>query len=224
MVERGPLIVVGAGPGLGTAVAERFAAERHPVGLTARRADALQEAAGRVRAAGAPAVATAPADAGDDVSLRTAIERLVHELGEPQILVYNAAVRRRTPPTSVGSQALLDDLRVDVGGAALAVAMVVPAMLAREGGTVILTGGGVAVAPVASETTLSVGKAALRAYALALADELRDSSVHAATVTIRGVIGSGNGPFDPAAIAERYWELHVQPRDARDDEVVVTAA
>ncbi|MBV8219473.1 MAG: hypothetical protein JO325_13485 [Solirubrobacterales bacterium] len=66
---------------------------------------------------------------------------------------------------------------------------------------------------------MSVGKAALRAYALALSEDQRPNGVHAATVTIVGNIGEQG--FEPDTIASRYLELHLQDPDRWSAEIVV---
>jgi hypothetical protein len=67
--------------------------------------------------------------------------------------------------------------------------------------------------------SLGVGKAGLRNLAFSLFSDLKASGIHAATVTICGVVKVGT-PFDPDRIAERYWDLHVQEPDKWDREVI----
>jgi short-subunit dehydrogenase len=86
-------------------------------------------------------------------------------------------------------------------------------------GTLVFTAGGFALRPSPDFTALSVGKAALRAYTLALFEDRRLSGVHAATVTIAGIIGEPG--FEPDNIARRYLELHHQPQDEWVAEILV---
>ena len=89
-------------------------------------------------------------------------------------------------------------------------------------GTVLFTGGGFALAPSPDYTSLSVGKAALRAYAHALHAEQQETGVHVTTVTIRGFLKPGDERFDPEVIAPVYLELHQRPRDQWQAEYVYT--
>ena len=66
--------------------------------------------------------------------------------------------------------------------------------------------------------SLGVGKAAIRNLAFSLFADLKDSGVHAATVTICGMVAPGTA-FDPDRIANAYWQLHTQPIDAFEREV-----
>ena len=85
------LVVVAAGPGLGRAVALRFAREGAAVGLVARSADRLDDLVAELTAAGARAVATAAADVADEAGLRRAMADLRAALGEANALVYNGS-------------------------------------------------------------------------------------------------------------------------------------
>jgi short-subunit dehydrogenase len=218
MSEKGSALIVGVGPGLGVAVARAFAAAGHPVGLVGRTGATLKELAGQLQAEGHVA-RDYQADAADAAQLGSALDAAVAELGAPEVLVYNAAYGRPDTPTAVSPEAWADSLAVNVIGATVASGHVIPAFRGGRG-TVLFTGGGFAVAPSPDYTTLSVGKAALRAYALALHEEQRDAGVHVTTVTIRGFISPGDGRFAPAAIAEVYLELHRRPRDQWQAEYV----
>jgi len=77
--------------------------------------------------------------------------------------------------------------------------------------SLLFTGGGFALHPSKEYASLSVGKAALRAYVQVLHDQLAGTGVHVTSVTITKAIGS-EARFDPAVIAQAYLELHNQPR------------
>ena len=74
-------------------------------------------------------------------------------------------------------------------------------------GTILLTGGGFALRPLAALTSLGIGKAALRNLAFSLAEELGPRGIRVGTVTILGSVAPCTA-FDPASIAEAYWALH----------------
>src|SRR6202522_3251090 len=90
-VERHHLLLVGAGPGLGSAVARRFAAGGYRVTLVARSADRLGELARSLDDTGAE-VNTVEADASSPEDLRARIAELYTDEGAPGVVIYNAVV------------------------------------------------------------------------------------------------------------------------------------
>jgi NAD(P)-dependent dehydrogenase (short-subunit alcohol dehydrogenase family) len=214
------VVVVGAGPGLGAAVARRFAREGFRVALVARSADGLDLAG--MDAGGPPVVLTA--DVADEADLRAAFAGLRAEAGDPEVCVYNPSLFVPGTPTELPYDRMLQGLRVGVLGAVVAAQEVAPAMRAAGRGTILLTGSGVALRPPASSASLGMQKAALRNLAQALFEELAPDGVHAATVTIRGVLAPGT-PFDPDVVADAFWQLHAEGSGAPDtwrSEVEVT--
>jgi NAD(P)-dependent dehydrogenase (short-subunit alcohol dehydrogenase family) len=125
------------------------------------------------------------------------------------VLVFNAAIYPPDPPSRLAPAELEASFAVNVAGALVAVQAVLEA-LREQRGTVLLTGGGAALHPTASFAALGVTKAALRALAYALHEDLRPTGVHVATVTINGLIGS-NDAMAPDRIADRYWAIHTRP-------------
>lgn len=215
----GVCIVVGVGPGIGLAVAKRFAREGYAVGMVARHADRLDALAAEVERAGGRASAI-QADAADSVSLGAALDRLRAELGDAGVLVYNASSSHGGPASELRLADLESDFRVCVTAALESVQRLLPAMRAAGRGTVLLTGGGLALKPQAAMASLSVGKSGLRALALALGEELAPAGIHVATVTVAGFVKPGTA-LDPDAIAQQYWRLHAQPAGAWEHEVVL---
>jgi short-subunit dehydrogenase len=86
-------------------------------------------------------------------------------------------------------------------------------MVSAGGGTVLFTGGGLALAPQAGlgVASLVAGKSALRGLALVLHEELKPQGIHVGLVTIAGMVAPGTA-FDPDRIAEAYWDLLSEPR------------
>jgi NAD(P)-dependent dehydrogenase (short-subunit alcohol dehydrogenase family) len=152
-------------------------------------------------------------------SLRSAFAHILDQQGAPEVLIYNAAAVREGPPSRFDVDAVYADLRVNLGGAILSVGEVLPAMRQNRRGTILLTGGGLALRPSPAYASLAIGKAALRSYALSLSQEVEAEGIHAATVTVAGFVQPGTY-FDPKRIAEVYWALHTQPPGAWDREVV----
>ncbi len=208
-------VVVGAGPGIGLAVARRFGREGFRLALLARKADSLKQYADQLNGMD---VQTFSADAGDEESLTNALADVHKALGAPSVLVYNAAMFTQGVPTKLSSESLIASLRVNLVGALVAVQQVVPAMQQNKRGTILFTGGGLATNPSAEATALGIGKASIRYLCFTLAQELTPTGVHAATVTIYGTVQAGTH-FDPDTIAEEYWKLHMQPAGSWETEV-----
>jgi NADP-dependent 3-hydroxy acid dehydrogenase YdfG len=209
-------VVIGAGAGIGQAVARRFAREGQPVALVARTKETVSAGAEALAALGVRALPLT-ADAADETALRAALDSAAAELGEPEVVVYNAAVIR---PDTVGELPLrehLDTYAVNVLGALTAAAHTLPAMARRGRGTFVVTGGMPEMKP--QYASLSLGKAGVRALVELLDAEYGPSGVHVATVTVRGVVAPGTA-FDPDDIAEHYWRLHTQPRERWEREVL----
>jgi NAD(P)-dependent dehydrogenase (short-subunit alcohol dehydrogenase family) len=86
-------------------------------------------------------------------------------------------------------------------------------------GTILITGGGVALYPGAAAGTLPITKAGQRALAFALADEIKSTGIHVATVTINGTIGTDAG-FTADRIADTFWTVHTQAADQWETEIL----
>lgn len=212
------LLVVAAGPGLGLAVARRFAREGWAVGLVARSEATLGGLAAAVRAAGSPRVATAAADVADEPALRAAIRSVRAELGDATAAVYNGSAWVEGSALSLAPDRLRLALDVGVTGALVTAQEVAPAMQAAGAGTVVLTGSVAADRGSTSAAAVGVAKAALRNLALALHKELAPAGVRALTVTIDGVL-QGPTALDVAEIAEAYWSLHAAPEPPAAGEI-----
>lgn len=207
-MSSGLCTIVGAGPSLGMAVARRFAREGFRIALLARRRGALDEYVAQLSDRGTQAYGYV-ADAADLDSLSQAFEQLHGQLGQVDVLVYNAGIARAIQPAELDVETLVDDFRVNVAGALASAQQVIPYMRERHRGTIIFTGGGMALHPYAQYASLAIGKAGLRCLAFTLGEELEAEGVHVATVTIAGPVQPGTR-FDPDRIADCYWALHGQ--------------
>ncbi len=203
-------VIVGAGPGIGRALAMAFAREGLDVALIARAPEKLITITTEVAWKTGRQVRAYGADAGESASLLAALSAAQNELATPKVLIYNAAMVRRTRPLSLSLDQLMSELRVNVGGALTAAQAVAPVMRAGGGGCILFTGGGVADAPSATYASLSMGKAALKNLTQTLAQELGEHGIHVATVTVHGFVQAGTR-FDPATIAQQFVELYRQP-------------
>src|SRR4051794_38051544 len=207
------LLIVGAGPGLGAAIARRFAREGYRLTLVARSEPAVAQ---ELRASGTD-VEAVRADAGAPEGLRSALAPLFAEPGAPGVVIYSAALMRFDDLLTVTPEQLADAYAVNVIGAVLTAQIAVPAMRAAGHGTLLFTGGGFADALPESLATLSLGKVALRAAATMLARQLRAENIHAGSLTILGQIAAGT-PFDPDSIADAYWAICNELPDAWREE------
>jgi len=214
----GLCVIVGAGAGVSLGVAKRFAQEGFEIALLARRAAALAEQVAALTSSGAWASGYV-ADASTPTSLQQAFDQIKAEIGPPTVLVYNAAAIRQGAPAGLPVDDLMADLMVNVGGALVAAQQVIPAMRSAGQGTILFTGGGLALNPNARYASLAIGKAAMRNLALTLAQELAATGIHVATVTIDGFVKPGTH-FDPDQIAETFWTLHRQAREQWQPEIV----
>jgi NAD(P)-dependent dehydrogenase (short-subunit alcohol dehydrogenase family) len=209
-------IVIGAGPGIGVSVARRLAREGLAVGVIARSQGTVASALSALDGADAYG---ATADVADEQGLRAALDDLVDHVGVPEVLVYNVGLIQADGIGDLTAQEHLDAYAVNVVGAITAAAKLAPHMAQAGGGTIVITGGMPEV--VAEYTSLSLGKAAVRALVELLEKTYGPAGVHAATVTVYGEVAPGTR-FDPDEIAEEYWRLHSRPADGWEREVAFT--
>ena len=207
---------IGSGPGMSLATAERFAREGFQVVLSARNAAKTQVLADQLKAKGYRAEVRT-VDAGDASSVAALIAEVEKTFGGIEVMHYNAASMRKATITEQPRETFAEDLAVNIGNALVAVQGVVSGMSERGSGTILLTGGGYSLKPNPDYLSLSIGKAGVRALVNGLFERLAQSGVHIATVTVAATVESGSEQVD--AIAEHFWGLHNQPRDAWTAEV-----
>jgi short-subunit dehydrogenase len=199
------LLLVGAGPGLGVAVARRFASGGYRVTLVARSTDGLRDLVDGLADTGAQ-IDTMAADASDPEGLRARMAELYSVPGAPGVIIYNAVMGAPDKLLSSSVEHLQAAYAVDVIGAIVVTQVAAPVMRSAGSGTVIVTGGGFADNPIPALATVSLGKAALRSAATMLGSDLEPDGIRVATLTITGQIVAGTA-FDPENIAKRYWEV-----------------
>ena len=201
-------IVIGAGSGLGRSLALRFAQEGHDVALLARNEQRLAALADEVRATGRRATVV-PCDASDLDQVHAAVAGIA-AYGPIGVLAYNASVfGERLVDTDLDTLQRATNVNVLAPVAAVQAAR---ENLQTTGGTVLLTGGGLALRPSAAWGLLSLGKTGLRTVARLLADDLAPHGVRVRTLIVAGVIEPGTR-FDPDRIAAAFWDLHADPGD-----------
>ena len=219
-MDGGVAAILGVGPGLGAAVARRFAREGFAVGLMARGEESLAAAREEVEGAGGTALAVA-ADATDATSVASAFDQVREGLGEPEVFVYNAGAFQMGGILELSPEQFDECFRANCSGAFYGAQQVLPAMLERGRGTIILTGATAALRGSANFAALATGKFGLRALAQSMAREFGPQGIHVAHVVIDGQINTPrlrqaqpdreeSTTLSPDAIAETYWGLHIQ--------------
>ncbi|EWM43356.1 short chain dehydrogenase family protein [Bordetella holmesii 41130] len=202
---------------MGYETAAEFARQGFDVVLVARRADTVNPLAQRINAAGYRAQART-VDVTDIDSVASLIRDIEQERGGIDVLHYNVASLRQASIEQLRREDISSDLLANVGGAVAAVQAAAGQMLARRQGAVLITGGGLGLYPHPDYLTLSIGKAAIRALALALFEPFKAQGVHVATVTIAKFIDA-NSP-DTKAVASLFWQMYQQPQEAWTAETV----
>jgi NAD(P)-dependent dehydrogenase (short-subunit alcohol dehydrogenase family) len=192
------------------------------VAVMARGEGSLEGAAKDVAALGRR-VAAIRVDVAELASVEAAFARAKSELGAIDVLVYNAGAFRMGSVLDLPPDEFETCLRVNCTGGFFAARQVLPDMVARGSGTVLFTGATAALRGSANFACLAVGKFGLRALAQSMARELQPKGIHVAHVVIDGQIDTprmrqlrpGRDAAEmlaPDAIAEQYWQLHVQDR------------
>ena len=205
------LAIIGAGSGLGAAVARRFGREGFSVALISRnqhRLDALAEelAADGVKAQGFTA------DVRDPASVEQALARVQTELGTVEVLQYSPLPDKTflRPVLETTHHDLVGPVEFSIYGPVAAVHQVLPGMryLGENRGTFLFVNGGSAVTPNAAVTGTTVAFAGLSAYAEVLHETLQPEGIQVAQLIIGGAIEPGSEDKDPEVLAEKLWSLH----------------
>jgi short-subunit dehydrogenase len=196
-------VSIGTGPGMGISTAERFALGGFDLILTSRDVSKIAPFAEKIRKETGRTVETITLDATNS----SALQKLADKPGNAvDVIHYNAAAMQKTDVFETSMDTVNFNLRVDISGALAAVKYFAPGMKKRGKGTILLTGGGFALAPSAEYLTLSIGKAGIRCITQALFPQLSAHGIHIATLTVTKPVSPGSG--DANAAAEAFWELH----------------
>ena len=228
--DRPVAVVIGVGAGLGAAIAKRFAAG-YTVALVARSADYLARLAREIEDGGGRALAVA-ADVAQAAAITSAFTTIRDQLGAPDVLVYNAAMRPFGRLLETKPSTFENTWRVNTFGAFLAAQEVAPAMIERGRGVMLFTGATAGIKPFPTSAAFGPAKFALRGLAQLLARDLGPQGIHVAYVNVDGPIDM---PFirqrmpdakeedllKPAAIADTYWHLAHQDPSAWTQELDV---
>lgn len=211
-------LIVGVGPGLGAAIARRFAHEDFRVAVVARRPKFINELA-RERFAGSERIIATVADATEPRELANAIGKVRAELGPINVLVYNASSSSGDGLLETNAEQFEQSWRIAALGAFVCARETAPDMIAAGAGAMIFTGATSSVRG-GGWLAFSSAKFALRGLAQSLARELWPQGIHVAHVIIDGIIRSSGDTessepmIDPDKIAEAYFQLAEQDRSA----------
>ncbi|BDZ60275.1 hypothetical protein Lsed01_02186 [Demequina sediminis] len=208
------LAIIGAGPGLGAAVARRFGREGFSIALVSRDQSKLDALAGELAQDGVTAAGFA-ADVRDGASLEAALADASARLGPVTALQYSPLPSRAylEPVLDLTPELALEALRFSALGLIHAARAVLPAMRAAGEGSIVLINGGTSVKARAGFSGTSVAFPAESAYGEMLHDALAGEGVHVAQLVIPGAIPKLRYTLEE--VADRIWDLHRGPGDFR---------
>ena len=200
-------MIIGAGPAIGRGVAEKFGSEGWAVVLAARNPERLAEEAAALSAKGIT-VHTLVVDATDPAVLRAAIAKSDELTGGLTVVHFNAAVVRIQDLFSMTDAEVTDDLAINVAAGLHTIRSAV-GLFSDRGGTILVTGGGIATVPNPNAVSLGVGKVALRHAVQALVKPLAERGIRIATATVRERILPGSP--ESCGVADLMWRLAIDP-------------
>ena len=228
MSDRKAILVIGAGDATGGAIARRFAREGYIACVTRRTADKLQPLVEQIRATGGQAHAFG-SDARKEDEMVALVERIEREIAPIEAAVFNIGANVRFGITETTARVYHKVWEMGCFAGFLMGREVAKAMLPRGRGTILFTGATASLRGREGFAAFAGAKHALRALAQSMARELWPRGIHVAHPVIDGAIDTEfirstfperyaqkaqQGILDPDHIAELYWQIHSQPRDA----------
>jgi NAD(P)-dependent dehydrogenase (short-subunit alcohol dehydrogenase family) len=223
-------VVVGVGEGLGAALARRFAAG-YKVALLARSVDVIEKAADEIKREGGVALPL-QSDATVESQIAAAYDRITSELGPVEILIYNGGRRPMGRLMETTPQVFEETWRLHTFGAFLWARQVVPDMLSRGSGAILITGATAGIRPWPNSAGFAPAKFAVRGLAQVMARDLHPQGIHVAYVNVDGGIdmpllrkfrpdSKDEDLLKPSAIADAFWYLAHQDRSTWSHELDV---
>jgi NAD(P)-dependent dehydrogenase (short-subunit alcohol dehydrogenase family) len=228
MADASAALVIGAGDATGGAIARRFAREGFTACVTRRNADKLEPLVARIESEGGKARAFG-SDARKEEQMVALVETIERDIGPIEVAVFNIGGNVRFPIRETTARVYFKVWEMCAFAGFLTGREVAKVMGPRGRGTILFTGATASVRGGAGFAAFAGGKHALRALAQSMARELGPQGIHVAHVVIDGAIDTEfirsnfperaalkdrDGILDPDAIAEAYWQLHLQPRSA----------
>jgi short-subunit dehydrogenase len=209
------IAIIGAGTGLGAAVARRFGAEGFAVGLISRSQGRMDALATQLASDGVQAQGFA-ADVRQPDQLARTLETVTQALGPIEVLQYSPLPQKdfMRPVMETTPADLVGPVEFSIYGPVAAVHQVVPGMrfLGENRGTILFVNGGTALVPRAHLTGTSVAFAGQAAYVELLHQVLGEEGIQVSQLVIGGAIVAGDKEKDPEVLAQTLWDLH----DKRD--------
>jgi NAD(P)-dependent dehydrogenase (short-subunit alcohol dehydrogenase family) len=222
------VIVVGAGDALGGAVARRFAREGYVAAVARRSADKLEPLVAAIEAEGGKAVAFGT-DARQEDQVIALFDRVEADIGPAEAVIFNIGANVMFPITETTARVYTKVWEMAAFAGFLTGREAARHMLPRGRGTILFTGATASLRGGKGFSAFAGAKFALRALAQSMARELGPQGIHVAHSIIDGAIDTAwiaenfpqrhalkdqDGILDPDHIADAYWMLHSQPRDA----------
>ena len=202
-------VVVSVGPGNGAALARRLAAEGYQVALLARRTELTLELASKLDGARAYAC-----DVTDAASVEHAFAAIHKELGEVEVLVYNAGAGVWANVEDITPADFEASWRINVFGALLASKQVIPAMKKNQRGSIIFIGATASRRGGARTAGFASAKAAQKSLAESMARHLWPSGIHVALVILDGIVDIATTRKMMPDKADNYF---IKPDDVADN-------
>lgn len=233
MNEPRSILVIGAGDATGGAIARRFAREGYIACVTRRTVDKLQPLLQQIRADGGQAHGFG-SDARKEEDMVALVEQIEREIAPIDVAVFNIGANVRFGITETTARVYTKVWEMACFGGFLMGREVARAMLPRGRGTIIFTGATASLRGREGFAAFAGAKHALRALAQCMARELWPQGIHVAHTVIDGAIDTEfirtnfpdryalkerDGIVNPDHIADVYWQIHQQPRDAWAHEV-----
>ncbi|HDR9495730.1 SDR family oxidoreductase [Burkholderia stabilis] len=226
--NRPAALVIGAGDATGGAIARRFAREGMVACVVRRHAEKLEPLVRQIEAEGGAAVGFG-SDARKEEDVMEVVSRIEREVGPIEAMVFNIGANVPCSILDETARKYFKIWEMACLGGFLYGREVARRMVARGRGTIIFTGATASLRGSANFAAFAGAKHALRALAQSMARELGPKNVHVAHVIVDGAIDtdfirenfperyalkSEDGILNPEHIADNYWHLHAQPRDA----------
>lgn len=199
------ILIIGSGSGLSYSVAERFAKDGFSISLISRNAENLEKTKTELQAKGIT-VAYAAADVADPAQLNTAVQNLSDQVSGFDVVLYNVAVLKAKDILNETSAELTQEFSINVAGALQSLQSAY-AGLKQKQGAFLVTGGGLAITPVANYGSLSIGKAGLRSLAYQLHERLKEDGIYVGLLTVAGFITPDSNTHSLEVLAGLFWKL-----------------
>jgi NAD(P)-dependent dehydrogenase (short-subunit alcohol dehydrogenase family) len=228
MSDKKVVLVIGAGDATGGAIAKRFAREGYVACVTRRSADKLQPLVDEIRAAGGEAHGFA-SDARKEEEVAALVEGIERDIGPIEAFVFNIGANVPCSILEETARKYFKIWEMACFSAFLTAQAVARRMVTRGRGTILFTGATAGLRGAAHFAAFAGAKHGVRALAQSMARELGPRNIHVAHVVVDGAIDTAfirdtfpdiyarkdqDGILDPEHIADNYWFLHAQPRDA----------